>query len=245
MSVHLVRRWRVDSRWPNVNRRQLKADKTSAIPYGGSVNSTPLGQSTEDLRIPFRVLPIRGTQLAESAVLVASAVLSVAAWILAVSLRHPVSADELIAVSLLFGSILTIIGFLLIRQQRRHFGSGGRYWLEIDRAQLTVVTPRGEQIYEWRNLTRFIVEQDERTTMDTKKHVETSATVYVTTVDSGPNSRRLTIVADDFAAKLPGNSLERAQRFCAILNDLRAWAPDSADNSLSRRAVSGLAIATV
>jgi hypothetical protein len=201
-------------------------------------------QLTEELRIPFRVLPIRGTQLAESAILIASAVLSVVAWILAVFLRHPVSAAELVAVSLLFGSILTTIGFLLIRQQRRYFGSRGRYWLKIDRAQLTVVTRRGEQIYEWRNLTRFVVEQDERNMMDTKKHVETSVTVYVTTVDSGPSGRRLEIVADDFAAKLPGNAFERAQRFCAILNDLRGWAADLANNSLSRRAVSGLAIAT-
>jgi hypothetical protein len=79
--------------------------------------------------------------------------------------------------------------------------------------------------------------------MDTEKHVENSATVYVTTVDSGPDSRRLKIVADDFAAKLPGNPLERAQRFCAILNDLRAWAADAAINSLSRRMVGGLIVA--
>lgn len=198
----------------------------------------------ENLHIPFRVLPIRGNQLAESAVLIASAVLSVAAWISAVSLRHPVSASELIAVSLLFGSILAVIGFLLIRRQRRYFGSRGRYWLEIDREQLTVVTPSGEQIYEWRNLTRFVVERDERTTMDTEKHVENSLTVYVTSVDSGPNSRGLTIVTDDFAAKLPGNSFERAQRFCAILNDLHGWAADADAHSLSRRMVGGLVVAT-
>jgi hypothetical protein len=244
MSVHLARRWGVDSRDPNVNHRQSKADRISAIPQEGSVNGTiGANQVTEDLRIPFRVLPIRGTQLAESAVLIAGAVLSVAAWILAVSLRHPVSVAELIAVSLLFGPIVAVIGFLLVRRQRRYFGSRGRYWLEIDRDQLTVVTPSGEQIYEWRNLTRFIVEQDERTAMDMKKHVEISVTVYVTTVDSGSNSRKLTIVADDFAAKLPGNPLERAQRFCAILNDLRAWAAEAAINSLSRRMVGGLIVA--
>jgi hypothetical protein len=198
----------------------------------------------ENLHIPFRVLPIRGNQLAERAVLIASAVLSVAAWISAVSLRHPVSASELIAVSLLFGSILAVIGFLLIRRQRRYFGSRGRYWLEIDREQLTVVTPSGEQIYEWRNLTRFVVERDERTTMDTEKHVESSVTVYVTSVDSGPDSRGLKIVADDFAAKLPGTSFERAQKFCAILNGLRGSMADSAINSLSRRMVGGLVVAT-
>jgi len=198
----------------------------------------------ENLHIRFRVLPIRGNQLAESAVLIASAVLSVAAWISAVSLRHPVSASELIAVSLLFGSILAVIGFLLIRRQRRYFGSRGRYWLEIDREQLTVVTPSGEQIYEWRNLTRFVVERDERTTMDTEKHVESSVTVYVTSVDSGPDSRGLKIVADDFAAKLPGTSFERAQKFCAILNGLRGSMADSAINSLSRRMVGGLVVAT-
>ena len=146
--------------------------------------------------------------------------------------------------SLLFGSILAVIGFLLLRQQRRYFGSRGRYWLEIDREQLTVVTPSGEQIYEWRHLTRFVVERDERIAMDTEKHVEASATVYVTTVDSGPDSRRLTIVADDFAAKLPGNPFERAQIFCTILNDLRGWAADANAHSLSRRMVGGLVIAT-
>ena len=199
---------------------------------------------TEDLRIPFRVLPVRGTRFAEGAVLIASAVLSVALWILAVSLRHPVSVDELIAVSLLFGIILAIIGFLLISQQRRYFGSRARYWLKIGRERLTVVTPGGEQVYEWRNLTRFALERDERTTINIEKHVESGVTVYVTAVDFGPNSRRLTIAADDFAGKLPGNPFERAQKFCAILNDFRSWAGDANARSMSRRMVGGLAIAT-
>src|SRR5688572_13677944 len=231
-------------RFPLADREPSAADGRQNVGHSAREQHHWGNQLTEDLRIPFRVLPIRGTQLAESAILIASAVLSVAAWILAVSLRHPVSVAELIAVSVLFGSVLAVIGFLLLRQQRRYFGSRGRYWLEIDRGQFTVVTPRGEQIYEWRNLTRFVVERDERTTMDTEKHVENNVTVYVTTVDSGPDSRKLTIVADDFAAKLPDNAFERAQRFCAILNDLRDWAADSANISLSRRAVSGLVIAT-
>ena len=163
---------------------------------------------------------------------------------LAVSLGHAVSATELITVSLLFGSILTVIGFVLIRRQRRYFGAHARYWLKIDREQLTIVTPAGEQICDWRNLTRFVVEQDERTTMDIEKHTENSVTAYVTAVDAGPNSRRIEIVADDFAAKLLGNHLERAQKLCGILNDLRDWAADSTTPSLSKRSVSGLAIAT-
>ena len=189
------------------------------------------------------MLPIRGTRFGESTILIASASLSVAAWVLAVSLGHAVSAAELIAVSLLFGPILSVLGFLLIRHQRRHFGASSRYWLKIDREQLTIVTPDNEETYDWRNVTRFVIEKDERTTMDTKKHVKISVTGYVTAVD-GPNSRRITIVADDFAGKLPGNQVERAQKFCAILNDLRTWAADSTNHVLSRRSVSGLAIAT-
>ena len=170
-------------------------------------------QLTGDLHIPFRVLPIRGTRFGESTILIASAALSVAAWA------------------------------LLIRHQRRHFGASSRYWLKIDREQLTIVTFDNEETYDWRNVTRFVIEKDGRTTMDTKKHVEISVTGYVTAVD-GPNSRRITIVADDFAGKLPGNQVERAQKFCAILNDLRTWAADSTNHVLSRRSVSGLAIAT-
>ena len=146
--------------------------------------------------------------------------------------------------SLLFGSILAVIGFVLIRRERRYFGAHGRYWLEIDREQLTIVMPDGQETYDWRNLTRFVVEKDERITMNREKHVENSITVYVTAVDAGPNSRRIKVVADDFAAKLPGNHFERAQRFCTILNDLRSWAADSVIHSLSKRSVSGLAIAT-
>ena len=199
---------------------------------------------TEDLRIPFRVLPVGGKRFAESAVLIASAVLSVALWILALSLRHPVSLDELVSVSLLFGTVLAVIGFLSIRQRRRYFGSRARYWLKIDREQLTVVTPEEEQVYEWCNLTRFVVEKDERVTMDIEKHVERGIAVYVAAVDFGPNSRRLTIAADDFAEKLPGNPFERAQKFYAILNDLRGCTADANARSLSRRIVGGLAIAT-
>lgn len=198
-------------------------------------------QLTEDLQIPFRILPIRAARFGESTVLIASAALSVVAWVLAVSLRHAVSADELIAVSLLFGSILAVIGFVLIRRQRRYFGAHGRYWLEIDREQLTIVTPEKREVYDWRTLTRFVVEKDKRTVMDTEKHVENGVTVYVTAVDAGRNSRRIEIVADDFVAKLPGNPVERVQKFCAILNDLRSWAADST-SQLSRRSVSGLAI---
>lgn len=197
---------------------------------------------TEEIAVPFRVLPSPGPRTAESAVLIAGAVLSVLAWVLAIVLRHPVSAAELIAVTLLFGSVLAAIGLLHVRQQRRYFGSGGRYWLEINRNQLTVVMPDGQQTYAWHDLTRFVLERDERTTMDTEKHTVTRVTVYVTAVDAGPNSRRLTIAADDFATKLPGNNLERAQRFCAILNDLRDWAVNSAAHTVSRRVVSGLAI---
>lgn len=160
------------------------------------------------------------------------------------SLGRAVSATELIAVSLLFGSILAVIGFVLIRRQRRYFGPRARYWLKIDGEQLTIVRPAGEQIYDWRTLTRFVVEQDERTTMDTEKHLENSVTVYVTAVDAGPNSQRINIVADDFAAKLPGNHIERAQKLCVMLNDLRDWAVDSTTHPLSKRSVSGLAIAT-
>jgi hypothetical protein len=188
-------------------------------------------------------MPSPGSRTAESAVLVVSAILSVAAWVLAVALRHPVSVAELIAATLLFGFVLAAIGLLHVRRQRRYFGSGGRYWMEIDRNQLTVMTPDGSQTYAWHDLTRFVVEKDERTTMYREKHTATSVTVYVTAVDAGPNSRRLTIVADDFAAKLPGNSVERAQRFCAILNDLRDWAVGPATHVVSRRVVSGLAIA--
>jgi hypothetical protein len=199
-------------------------------------------QLNEDLRIPFRVLPVRGTRFGESTILFASAALSVAAWVMAVG--HAVSTAELIAVSLLFGPILAVLGFLLIRHQRRHFGANSRYLLKIDREQLTIVTPDNEETYDWRNVTGFVIEKDERTTMDTEKHVEISVIVYVTAVDAGPNSRRITIVADDFAAKLPGNHVERAQKFCAILNDLRDWALDSANHVLTKRLVSGLAIAT-
>jgi hypothetical protein len=209
-----------------------------------NVSSQGGNQLSEDLHIPFRVLPIRGTRFGESTILIACAALSVAAWVLAVSLGHAVSAAELIAVSLLFGPFLAVLGFLLIRHQRRHFGADSRYWLKIDREQLTIVTPDNEDTYDWRNVTRFVVEKDERTTMDTEKHVENSVTVYVTAVDAGPNSRRITIVADDFAGKLPGNQVERAQKFCAILNDLRAWAADSTNHVLSRRSISGLAVAT-
>jgi hypothetical protein len=145
-------------------------------------------------------------------------------------------------VSLLFGSILAVIGFVLFRRERRSFGVHGRYWLEIDRERLTIVMPEGQETYDWRNLTRFVVEKDERITMNTEKHVGNNTTVYVTAVDAGPNSRRITIVADDFATKLPGNPVERAQRLCGILNDLRKWAADSATHSVSRRSVSGLAI---
>jgi hypothetical protein len=163
---------------------------------------------------------------------------------LAVSLSYGASATELIVASLLFGSILAVIGFVLIRRERRYFGARGRYWLEVDRERLVIVMPDGQETYDWRNLTRFVVEKDERITMNMEKHVENSVTVYVTAVDAGPNSRRITIVADDFAAKLPGNPVERAQRFCGILNDLRGWAADSTTHSLSRRSVSGLAMAT-
>lgn len=201
-------------------------------------------QLTEDLQIPFRVLPSRGTRFGESTVLVASAALSVAAWMLAVSFGHAVSATDLVAVSFLFGSVLAVIGFLLIRRQRRYFGTHGRYWLKIDREHFTIVTPDSEETYDWRNVTRFIIEKDERATMNREKHIETRVTVDMTAVDAGPNSRRIMIVADDFAAKLPGNHVERAQKLCAILNDLRSWAMDSAAPSLSKRSVSGLAIAT-
>lgn len=202
--------------------------------YGGG------DQLTEDLETPFRILPSRGLRLHERADLIASTVLFVAVLLLAVAVSHAVSATELIAVSLLFGSILAVIGFLLIRRQRRRLG---RYWLELDRDQLTIVMPDSEQTYEWHNLTRFVIEEDERTTTNSEQHVMTSVTVYVCAVDAGPNSRRIQIVADDFAAKLPGNHSERAQRFCAILNDLRGWAADPAHHVLSRRSVSGLAIA--
>jgi hypothetical protein len=183
---------------------------------------------TEELAVPFRVLPSPGPRTAESIVLIASGVLSVVAWILVIALHHPVSVAEPTAATLLFGSVLAAIGLLHVRQQRRYFGFGGRYWLEVNRNQLTVVTPDGQQTYAWHDLTRFVVEKDERTTMDTEKHTVTNVTVYVTAVDAGPNSRRLMIFADDFAAKLPGNNVERAQRFCAILNDLRDWAVGSA-----------------
>ena len=203
-----------------------------------------VGHQLTEYQIPFRVLPIRGTRFGESAVLIAGAALSVAAWVLAISLGHVVSAAELITVSLLFGSILTVIGFLLVRRQRRYFGSRSRYWLEVDRDRLTIVAPDRQETHEWRNVTRFVVEKDERTTVNSEKHVENCVSVYVIAVDAGPNGHRIAIVADDFAAKLPGDLIERAQRFCAILNDLRSWAADSTSQSLSRRSVSGLAIAT-
>lgn len=188
-------------------------------------------------------MPSPNRRIAETAVLVVSAVLSVFAWVSTVSLRHPVSAAELIVVTLLFGSVPAVIGFRLVRQHRRYFGSSGRFWLEIDRSQLTVMSPDGPQTYAWRDLTRFAVEEDKRSEMNSDKHVADGVTIYVTAVDAGPNSRRLTIMANDFATKLPGNGLEQAQRFCAILNDLRNWAVDSASHVVSRRAMSGLVVA--
>jgi hypothetical protein len=50
--------------------------------------------------------------------------------------------------------------------------------------------------------------------MDEEKHTEQRVSVYVAANDTGPDGRTLNIVADDFAAKLPGNRMERAQRFC-------------------------------
>ena len=194
---------------------------------------------------PFRIMPSEGMRLAESTILILSAAFGIVGWILAVSLGRPTTSTELLAASLPFAAVLAIAGFLMIRRRQRYFGPRGRYWLVIERDRLVVVTPDKQDAYEWRDLTRFVVEQEERVTMDDEKHVERHVTGYVAASDTGPNGRALKIVADDFAAKLPGNRTERAQKFCAILNDVRRWATESSpeDRALSMRTVSGLALA--
>ncbi|WP_119305176.1 hypothetical protein [Dongia deserti] len=203
-------------------------------------------QLTEELRLPARVLPSADMPLAKSVILIICAALTCVGWVFAMSLHWPVTAPELVDVSLPFGLVFVVLGSLLIRQQRRYFGSRGRYWLVIERDRLIVVRPDEQQAAEWRNLTRFAIEEDVRPLMTAEKHVEQCVTVYVTAIDTGPGGGPLKIVADDFAAKLPGSPMERAQKFCAILNDIRRWAMESTAESeaLSLRMVSGLALAS-
>jgi len=183
--------------------------------------------------------------LAKIVILVFTAGLAIAAWAVAVSLHRPVTWTVVLQVSALFGGVLAVAALLILRHQRRYFGAGARYWLVIERDKLTLVTPDRREVYGWQDLTRFVVEKEVRETMDAEKHPEQCVAIRVTSVDSGPDGRKLRIAAGDFATRLPGNRLEQAQRLCAILNNIRRWATESNSEPgvLPRRTVSGLVLA--
>ncbi len=118
-----------------------------------------ISQLAEELRLPFRILPSGNTGLERRIILIVCAFLSCAGWVFAASLHRPVAVPELVNVSLIFGLVLVVFGYLLIWRHQRHFGSQGQYWLVVERYTLTIVNPDEQQSAEWRNLTRFVVKK--------------------------------------------------------------------------------------
>jgi hypothetical protein len=111
---------------------------------------------------------------------------------------------------------------------------------------MTFVRPGRHQTFRWRDLTRFVIDEEMHERSNSEKHVERNVLISVV-IDAGPERQTLRIAAGDFAERLPGNPRERAERFCTILNGIREWATaaDAAAqrNALSARLVSGLVVA--
>lgn len=203
------------------------------------------GQFVGSVRLPIRILRSRGTHLAKITLFILAGGLAVVAWMTAISLTRPVASYELSQAAFLFGGVLAVVAFVVFRRQLRYFGPRGRYWLVIERDHVTFVTPGKLETFDWRDLTRFVVDEEIREVMNSGKHVEQNVMIHVVAHDTGPASRTLRIAADDFAEKLPGNRRERAEKFCAILNEMRGRASDATINRdpLSKRTFSGLVVA--
>jgi hypothetical protein len=119
------------------------------------------------------------------------------------------------AVALILGAILVACGIFSFLRERKYFDPRIEYWIEIGLDDLALVTPDAVERHKWISLVPFEV----KTTDHKNKY---GRTVYAThdtiTRCDGVEVR---IPLKDFATRLGPGGQDRAERMCAILNELR------------------------